>query len=726
MESKIPKPSLLRKPGPLSLPGNARLPLTDMSNITNELDYYGKRAASPELVNVAILNRGRLRRSRSATDLSRPNFHRPKFEPSLESIPSIKFLNSGSSSQQPKQVFKPSNLRRSISTGDIAMKIVNAHKSNSAAGGDQNTQLKRQLSTMNKHTLPAKITKVNIVTSATSKVYATKPAANVVKPNTISKRPITTINKSTSRPPLTKTASANSSTSSTSSTGGAGKKIISKRIPPYDYKARFNDLLEKHQVLKERFENLRQANTELETLPQKYDECVNELNQLKQEHKQLQQEHEMTNIENDNLKLKNASLQANLTEIEAELHLFKKEFNEADKERCELRELLRTIREKTFALEQQNETLLQDNEKKTEMLFKANLERKDLHNAVMDLRGNIRVFCRVRPPLSSELERLECQWKYLDEQSLEIVATDGSSKRMEFSFDHVFHSRTSQDDIFENVAPLIQSALDGYNVCIFAYGQTGSGKTYTMDGVPECLGVIPRTVDLIFNSIEDYKRLGWEYEIRVNFLEIYNEILYDLLDCSGTTKDLEIRMANAKNKTEVYVSNIIEETVRTKNQLRQLMGIAKSNRATAATVGNERSSRSHAVTKVQLIGTHQEKGELSVGSINLVDLAGSESPKTSTRMDETKNINRSLSELSNVILSLVQKNEHIPYRNSKLTHLLMPSLGGNSKTLMFVNVAPFQDCFSETVKSLRFASQVNSCKLQKVRKNKILNNSNVF
>uniref|UniRef100_A0A182SRR7 Kinesin motor domain-containing protein n=1 Tax=Anopheles maculatus TaxID=74869 RepID=A0A182SRR7_9DIPT len=142
--------------------------------------------------------------------------------------------------------------------------------------------------------------------------------------------------------------------------------------------------------------------------------------------------------------------------------------------------------------------------------------------------------------------------------------------------------------------------------------------------------------------------------------------------------------------------------------------------------GNERSSRSHAVTKITLIGTHRDKGETCIGSVNLVDLAGSESPKTSVRMDETKNINRSLSELSNVILALVQRNEHIPYRNSKLTHLLMPSLGGNSKTLMFVNVAPFQDCFMETVKSLRFASQVNSCKLQKVKKNKVLNGSSVM
>lgn len=708
-----------------SLPGNARLPLSDLLNMPIDLDFHGRRAASPELVNVAVLNRCKLRRSRSATDLSRPNFHRSKFVPNLDTIPSTKNApNSANSFTQMvknnlvKQVQKPGNLRRSMSTGDIAMKtgpraIVNPTQ----------TQLKRQLSTVTT-ALPSKATKLNGSSSATGQVFGSKSVTSAAA--AIRKPPVTTTKPKIG---LTKTSSINSSVSSNKSTvssGGAAKKTMNKRIPPYDYKARFNDLTEKHQALKERLENLKQINSDLESLPQKYEDCLNELNQLKQDHERLQTDHRSTTNENDNLKLKNASLSSSLNETEAELRTLKKQYIEADDERRKLRELVKTLQEKSLFLEQQNETLQQDNEKKSEMLFKANIERKDLHNAVMDLRGNIRVFCRVRPPLETELDRLECVWKYLDEQSLEIGATDGSNKRTEFSFDHVFHSRTTQEDIFENVAPLIQSALDGYNVCIFAYGQTGSGKTFTMDGVADSIGVIPRTVDLIFNSVEDYKRLGWEYEMRVNFLEIYNEILYDLLDSSGTTKELEIRMANAKNKTEVYVSNIIEETVQSKNQLRHLMEVAKSNRATAATVGNERSSRSHAVTKIQLIGTHPEKGELSVGSINLVDLAGSESPKTSTRMDETKNINRSLSELSNVILALVQRNEHIPYRNSKLTHLLMPSLGGNSKTLMFVNVAPFQDCFNETVKSLRFASQVNSCKLQKVRKNKILNNSSVF
>lgn len=198
-------------------------------------------------------------------------------------------------------------------------------------------------------------------------------------------------------------------------------------------------------------------------------------------------------------------------------------------------------------------------------------------------------------------------------------------------------------------------------------------------------------------------------------------MLYDLL--SNDAKDMDIRMVSAKQPTEIYVSNITEITVDTADELRDLMRMAKSNRATAATVGNERSSRSHAVTRMQLIGQHAGKQETSVGNINLVDLAGSESPKTSIRMEETKKINRSLSELTNVIMALMMRQEHIPYRNSKLTHLLMPCLGGNSKTLMFINVAPFQDCFVESLKSLRFAASVNQCKMAKAKRNKYLNTS---
>lgn len=239
-----------------------------------------------------------------------------------------------------------------------------------------------------------------------------------------------------------------------------------------------------------------------------------------------------------------------------------------------------------------------------------------------------------------------------------------------------------------------------------------------MDGMRDSLGIIPRTVGLLYDSIKHLNRCGWTYEIKASFLEIYNEILCDLLE--PKTKNLEIKMVSSTNQKDIYVSNIKEVTVKCARELREYIEMAKSNRITACTAGNERSSRSHAVTQITVIGRHRDRNfELTKGTINLVDLAGSESAKTSNRMDETKNINRSLSELTNVMLALVKKSNHVPYRNSKLTHLLMPSLGGNSKTLMIVNVNPLDDHFGETNKSLRFASTVNSCTMAKAKKVKI-------
>lgn len=242
-----------------------------------------------------------------------------------------------------------------------------------------------------------------------------------------------------------------------------------------------------------------------------------------------------------------------------------------------------------------------------ELLFESNIARKQLHNDLLDLKGNIRVFCRVRPPLDVENNRSMCGWQYIDETSLEISTVEnGKRLKHDFSFDQVFHPQSTQGDVFQLVSPLIQSAFDGYNVCIFAYGQTGSGKTFTMEGTPDKMGIIPNTVDLLFSSVENYKHLGWKYSISVTFLEIYNEVLYDLL--SNEQKEMDIRMVNPKTPHEIYVSNLTEFAVASASDLRELIEMANSHRATAATVGNERSSRSHAVTQIKLTGVHHERG----------------------------------------------------------------------------------------------------------------------
>nr|XP_006822195.1 PREDICTED: kinesin-like protein klpA-like [Saccoglossus kowalevskii] len=353
-------------------------------------------------------------------------------------------------------------------------------------------------------------------------------------------------------------------------------------------------------------------------------------------------------------------------------------------------------------------------------------QRKILHNTILELKGNIRVFCRVRPLLDEEIsgQALAAPMSFPDreqkaielEKPAEESAVGGQKKKAskyEFAFDRVFSPETSQNDVFDEISQLVQSALDGYNVCIFAYGQTGSGKTFTMEGPENCTtetrGMIPRAASQIFDSCESLKDMGWKYEMEACFLEIYNETIRDLLGPANSKEKHEIKLSGSKS-SEVEVTNLTVVSLSNERQINDLLQTAAQNRAVAATKCNERSSRSHSVFIIRLKGFNELTGNSCEGTLNLVDLAGSErlsqSGSKGERLKETQNINRSLAELGNVIMALANKEPHIPYRNSKLTHLLQNSLGGNSKTLMFVNISPREESLSETLSSLRFATKV--------------------
>lgn len=372
-------------------------------------------------------------------------------------------------------------------------------------------------------------------------------------------------------------------------------------------------------------------------------------------------------------------------------------------------------------------------------------EMRKLRNTIQELKGNIRVFARVRPLLPSEEEKVDkevarsmFEYKEMGQgivaknpTGIEKVAGGIKMSKHPFKFDKVFNPKDSQDNVFEEISQLVQSALDGYRVCIFAYGQTGSGKTYTMLGNGENggkdLGMIPRSVRQVFETARGMEKDDWELNLKASFLEIYNENLRDLLTDSAPTgkgksrgKDeaYKIHFDGARGLTVVNDLTVVE--VKTEEEMNRLIQRSMRKRATAATKANEQSSRSHCVFRLYITGQNKATGETRTGLLNLIDLAGSErlshSKAEGERLRETRNINKSLSSLGDVISALSKNEKHVPFRNSKLTYLLQDSLGGNSKTLMFVNISHAVETFHESLTSLRFAQKVNSCHIGTARK----------
>ncbi|XP_042002759.1 kinesin-like protein KIN-14L isoform X2 [Salvia splendens] len=351
---------------------------------------------------------------------------------------------------------------------------------------------------------------------------------------------------------------------------------------------------------------------------------------------------------------------------------------------------------------------------------KAVAENRKLYNMVQDLKGNIRVYCRIRP-VSPEVQNV-----------IDFIGEDGSlvvkdpkplkdGKKI-FQFNHVFGPSSSQDEVFRDTQSLVRSVMDGYNVCMFAYGQTGSGKTHTMYGPP---GGSTKEWGISYLALNDLFKLSdqrsdlTKYEIQVQMVEIYNEQVHDLLAEDSGVKKLEIRSCMSENGLALPDATL--RPVKSTMDVINLMKLGDMRRSIGSTAINSRSSRSHSVLSVHVYGA-DTSGSMLRSCLHLVDLAGSErvdkSEVTGDGLREAQHINKSLSCLVDVITALAQKNSHIPYRNSKLTLLLQNSLGGNSKTLMLAHVNPEGDSFGETMSTLKFAQRVSTVELGAARANK--------
>ena len=356
--------------------------------------------------------------------------------------------------------------------------------------------------------------------------------------------------------------------------------------------------------------------------------------------------------------------------------------------------------------------------------------------------SNILVAARFRPLMGRELKL--GTGKISDELKLEqMEGQEIEFREVKFTMDYVFGMKSNQGMVYKPAKDMVKSFTKGFNATVFAYGQTGSGKTWTMFGdvnSEENMGIVGRSCNQVFNFIKETKeKNNIDATMKIAMIEIYNEKINDLLNKEG--KNLPLR---EDAETGVYIPNLKEVDCTNLKDLVKILNQGFLGRATTSTKMNDESSRSHCLVQVRLDQT-KEGGNFNKSSrLNLVDLAGSEKVKKTgakgSALKEAQAINTSLSALGKIIRMLSdgqmkdlkktdeeaklsggsgdgnkKKNrrktakpateQHIPYRDSKLTRLLQFSLGGNTKTMLLVACSPHDDNFEETISTLKFAQR---------------------
>eukprot|EP01006_Ploeotia_vitrea_P022318 TRINITY_DN54721_c0_g1_i1.p1 TRINITY_DN54721_c0_g1~~TRINITY_DN54721_c0_g1_i1.p1 ORF type:complete len:717 (+),score=108.79 TRINITY_DN54721_c0_g1_i1:174-2153(+) len=413
-------------------------------------------------------------------------------------------------------------------------------------------------------------------------------------------------------------------------------------------------------------------------------------------------------------------IKSQLSEYEERLQSATQETEELISKKSAEAEHIRTLTQEVATAETRiEEVILEKQTQYDELLMKYKREernRRKLYNELQELKGNIRVLCRLKPVLEASEKGQDLVVDVIDFDLAVAVNDPAQNKNHKFEFDRCFGPTSKQVDVYGEVKPLAMSVLDGYNVCIFAYGQTGSGKTYTMEGppIPEQRGINYRSVKELY-EISFARSEHYTTKISISVVEIYNDVIFDLLNGRHELKVKGI------TKSGVEIPDITIVPTANVDEVVETLYKGYACRKTASTGMNDQSSRSHCIltvyTEVKNLATGVQVG----GKLNLVDLAGSERLKSThaegARKKEAQFINTSLTVLKRVMSALGSREQHIPYRDCTLTRMLQDSLGGNCKCLMFANISMVASNCSETVSTLKFASDCRSVELGKAEVN---------
>ncbi|XP_042002827.1 kinesin-like protein KIN-7D, mitochondrial isoform X3 [Salvia splendens] len=334
---------------------------------------------------------------------------------------------------------------------------------------------------------------------------------------------------------------------------------------------------------------------------------------------------------------------------------------------------------------------------------------------------SISVTIRFRPLSDREYQRGdEIAW-YTDDDN---IVRNEYNPMTAYAFDRVFGPDTITEEVYGVAArPVVKSAMEGINGTVFAYGVTSSGKTHTMHGDHDSPGIIPLAIKDVFSMIQDTP--GREFLLRVSYLEIYNEVINDLLDPTG--QNLRVR----EDAQGTYVEGIKEEVVLSPGHALSFIAAGEEHRHVGSNNFNLFSSRSHTIFTLMIESSaHGDDYDGVIFSqLNLIDLAGSESSKTETtglRRKEGSYINKSLLTLGSVIGKLSEgKAAHVPYRDSKLTRLLQSSLSGHGHVSLICTITPASSNLEETHNTLKFASRAKRVEIYASR-NKIIDEKSLI